>query len=58
MIYGSSWTNLTHDGVVDYRCYERTVLNVGWSDDMVRFHALRDGVWCYPEMGAYQALTN
>lgn len=56
--YDDSMLPHTYDDVIHYRCYEQTVFNVGWSDDMVWFHALRDGMWCYVEIGAYQTATN
>jgi hypothetical protein len=43
----------TYDEVIHYRCCEPAAFNVGSNADMVWFHALRDGMWCYVELGVY-----
>jgi hypothetical protein len=43
-----------YDEVIRYRCCEPAVFNIGGNEDMVWFHALRDGMWYYVEMGVYQ----
>lgn len=36
------------------RCCEPAAFNVAGSETMVWFHALRDGVWYYVEIGVYK----
>lgn len=43
-----------YDDVIHYRCCEPALFNVGGNEMMVWFHALRDGVWYYVEMGVYR----
>ena len=42
-----------YDKVIHYQCCEPAVFNVSGNETMVWFHALRDGVWYYVEMGIY-----
>lgn len=43
-----------YDEVIHYRCCEPAAFNVAGNEAMVWFHALRDGMWYYVEMGVYQ----
>ena len=43
-----------YDEVVHYDCCEAAAFNVAGNERMVWFHALRDGIWYYVEMGVYQ----
>jgi len=43
-----------YDEVVHYKCCEPAAFNVAGNDTMVWFHALRDGMWYYVEMGVYE----
>jgi hypothetical protein len=42
-----------YEEVIHYRCCEPAAFNVGNSEVMVWFHALRNGMWYYVEMGIY-----
>lgn len=43
-----------YDEVIHYRCCEPAAFNVFGNEMMVWFHALRDGMWYYVEMGIYK----
>jgi Tol biopolymer transport system component len=43
-----------YDDVVHYMCCEPALWNVLGNETMVWFHALRDGMWYYVEMGVYE----
>lgn len=43
-----------YDEVIHHRCCEPAAFNVVGNEAMVWFHALRDGLWYYVEMGVYQ----
>jgi len=43
-----------YDEVIHYRCCEPGAFNAAGNEAMVWFHALRDGMWYYVEMGVYQ----
>jgi hypothetical protein len=43
-----------YDEVIHYQCCEPAMFNVGSNENMVWFHALRDGMWYYVEMGVYE----
>jgi hypothetical protein len=43
-----------YEDVVHNRCCEPAAFNAGHNDDMVWFHALRDGTWHYVEAGVYR----
>lgn len=42
-----------YDEVVHYQCCGPAMFNVRGNETMVWFHALRDGMWYYVEMGVY-----
>ncbi len=42
-----------YEEVIHYRCCEPAAFNVAGNDTMVWFYALKDGMWCYVEAGAY-----
>ena len=43
-----------YDEVIHYRCCEPAMFNVGGNASMVWFHALKDGMWYYVEIGIYE----
>lgn len=43
-----------YEEVIHYRCCEPSAFNVAGNEAMVWFHALREGMWYYVEMGIYQ----
>jgi hypothetical protein len=43
-----------YDDVVHYACCEPATFNAAGNETMVWFHALRDGMWYYVEMGVYE----
>jgi hypothetical protein len=47
--YGSEVLSAQYDEVIHYRCCEPAAFNVQGNDQMVWFHALRDGQWYYVE---------
>ena len=51
--YGGQVLPYVYDEVAHYLCCEASMFNIGGNGTMVWFHALRDGVWHYVEMGAY-----
>lgn len=52
--YAGQVLSYQYDDVIHYRCCEPGVFNVAGNETMVWFHALRDGMWYYVEMGVYQ----
>ncbi len=52
--YGGQVLPYQYDEVVHYRCCEPAAFNVAGNETMVWFHALRDGMWYYVEMGVYR----
>ena len=42
-----------YEEVIHYRCCGPAAFNVGNSEVMVWFHALKNGMWYYVEMGIY-----
>ncbi len=43
-----------YDEVIHYQCCEPAAFNVAGDEVIIWFHALRDGMWYYVEMGVYQ----
>ena len=43
-----------YEQVIHYACCEPAAFNPGFSERMVWFYALRDGMWYYVEMGVYE----
>jgi hypothetical protein len=52
--YAGETLPYTYDDVVHYQCCEPAAFNPRYNEDMVWFHALRDGTWHYVEAGAYR----
>jgi hypothetical protein len=52
--YAGQTLPYTYKAVIHNACCEAAMFNVGANDDMVWFHALRDGMWYYVEIGVYQ----
>jgi len=44
----------TYEDVVHYQCCGPAAFNPRYNEDMVWFHALRDGTWHYVEAGVYR----
>ncbi|MDH7475749.1 MAG: hypothetical protein QHJ74_17375 [Anaerolineae bacterium] len=51
--YAGQALSYQYDEVIHYRCCEPAAFNVFGNETMVWFHALRDGMWYYVEMGIY-----
>jgi hypothetical protein len=51
--YGGETLPYTYDEVVHYQCCEPSVFNLRSNEHMLWFYALKDGMWHYVEMGAY-----
>jgi hypothetical protein len=51
--YGGQTLPYTYQDVAHYMCCEPSMFNLSGNGTMVWFHALRDGMWYYVEMGAY-----
>ena len=52
--YDGQMLPIYYDDVVHYRCCEPGAFNTAGNEHMVWFYALRDGIWYYVELGAYQ----
>ena len=52
--YGGQVLSYQYDEVIHYRCCEPAMFNVGGNETMAWFHARKDGMWYYVEMGAYR----
>jgi len=52
--YGGQVLPYQYDEVIHYRCCEPAAFNVAANESMVWFHALRDRIWYYVEMGIYR----
>ncbi len=51
--YGGGTLPVTYDYVYHGMCCEPAAFNVAGNDQMVWFYALRDGIWHYVELGAF-----
>jgi hypothetical protein len=56
--YGASYDGQVlpyrYNHIVHYMCCEPATFNAAGNETMVWFHALRDGMWYYVEMGVYE----
>ncbi len=52
--YNGTVLEQEYDQVIHYACCEPAAFNPGFSERMVWFFALRDGMWYYVEMGVYE----
>jgi hypothetical protein len=52
--YAGETLPYTYEDVVHYRCCGPAAFNPRYNDDMIWFHALRDGTWHYVEAGVYR----
>ncbi len=55
--YGGETLPVSYDYVYHGMCCEPAAFNVGGNDRMVWFYALRDGLWHYVELGAFDFST-
>jgi hypothetical protein len=51
--YDGETLSASYEQVVHNQCCEMSMFNVAGNQDMVWFHALRDGLWYYVEAGLY-----
>jgi hypothetical protein len=52
--YGGTVLPYSYTEVIHYKCCEPAAFNPGFSEHMVWFYGLRDGMWYYVEMGIYE----